>query len=423
MQSGQVATLDGSGSVDPDAAPAALTFSWSFVAKPVGSLLTDTDIADAQADAPSFVPDVQGAYVMRLKVDDGAATDEENVVVHADDTPPQIVIVPADGSTVNTTTPTIAVSYDDGLGSGLDLSSFHASLNGVDVTASTLVGSNGATHTPAAPLPFGENTAIARISDRAGNEGIAVSNFIVNTPPEIVTDPLTVAMVGELYEHDVDATDANGDPLTYSLTVSPESMAIDDTTGLVSWTPAVAGLVDVTVKVEDTRGGMALQAFQIDVADIPNGPPVLDPIGDRTVDLGSSLTIQLAATDPDGDPLTFLAQPMPLPENASLNGVTGEFTLTPSESQIGEIALTFFVGDGMLTDSESIIITVMEAPLGTPTSLVGRLLDTNDFVLGVETPIVGATVSLLDTWVSTSSNAVSEFTLTNLPSGSQVLGY
>ena len=302
VQSGQVATLDGSGSVDPDAAPAALTFSWSFVARPAGSLLTDTDIADAQADASSFVPDVQGAYVVRLTVDDGAATNEENVVVYADNTPPQIVIVPAHGSIVNTTTPTIAVSYDDGPESGLNLSSFYAFLNGVDVTASMFVGTNGATHTPATPLPFAENTAIARISDRAGNEAIAVSKFIVNTPPEIVTDPLTVAMVGKPYEYDVDATDADNDPLAFSLTVNPPGMTIDSPSGLIAWTPSEAGDTRVTVRVEDTRGGSAEQDFVVRIlVEGVKSPPIAAAGLNQTVAVGVRVTLDGSASrDPDG---------------------------------------------------------------------------------------------------------------------------
>lgn len=51
---------------------------------------------------------------------------------------------------------------------------------------------------------------------------------------------------------------------------------------------------------------------------------------------------------------------------------------------------------------------------GQNTTLSGRLLDTNDFVEGTETPIVGATVSLLDSIITTTSNLQGFFTLTNI---------
>ncbi len=63
---GFVTTLDGTGSADPDLDP--LTFSWSLVQKPAGSLVT---LIDADTDMPSFVPDVEGVYVARLVVNDG----------------------------------------------------------------------------------------------------------------------------------------------------------------------------------------------------------------------------------------------------------------------------------------------------------------------------------------------------------------
>ncbi len=53
-------------------------------------------------------------------------------------------------------------------------------------------------------------------------------------------------------------------------------------------------------------------------------------------------------------------------------------------------------------------------PSGQNTTLAGRLLDTNDFVLGVETPIVGATVSLLNTVSTTTSDAQGFFFLANI---------
>jgi len=51
---------------------------------------------------------------------------------------------------------------------------------------------------------------------------------------------------------------------------------------------------------------------------------------------------------------------------------------------------------------------------GQNTTFTGRLLDTNDFVLGTETPIVGATVSLLQTATSTISDSQGFFTLTDI---------
>ena len=148
---------------------------------------------------------------------------------------------------------------------------------------------------------------------------------------------------------------------------------------------------------------------------------MLGAIGDQTISLGSALNLQLTATDPDGDLVTFLAAPLPLPSNASLSAATGLFTFSPAADQVGVVILTFFAGDGELFDSETIVITVEGAAPGGATALTGLLLDTNDFVQGIETPVVGATVSLLGTGFSTTSDASGDFTLTGIPAGSQIL--
>ncbi len=71
--------LDGGGSYDPDGDP--LTFTWSFVSLPAGSRLTDADIEAAATATPLFVPDVAGAYVVRLRLSDSMQASFDNVMV------------------------------------------------------------------------------------------------------------------------------------------------------------------------------------------------------------------------------------------------------------------------------------------------------------------------------------------------------
>ena len=75
--------------------------------------------------------------------------------------------------------------------------------------------------------------------------------FLFNSSPVIESDPVTTAKEGVVYTYDVEATDPNGDTLTYSLTTSPTGMTINSTTGVISWTPTAAGSFDVTVEVSD----------------------------------------------------------------------------------------------------------------------------------------------------------------------------
>lgn len=80
---GQTATLDGTGSYDPDQWPYPVNYRWSIVSRPTASLLTDADIMNADTARPSITLDAGGVYVMSLTVGDGIDTSTDNVAVTA----------------------------------------------------------------------------------------------------------------------------------------------------------------------------------------------------------------------------------------------------------------------------------------------------------------------------------------------------
>jgi hypothetical protein len=90
-----------------------------------------------------------------------------------------------------------------------------------------------------------------------------------------------------------------------------------------------------------------------------NHPPVLNAVGNKSVDENVNLAFTLTATDPDGDTLTYSSTT--LPTGATLDSVTGAFTWTPTYDQAGSFPVTFAVTDNgtpNLNDSEAITITV-----------------------------------------------------------------
>jgi hypothetical protein len=91
---------------------------------------------------------------------------------------------------------------------------------------------------------------------------------------------------------------------------------------------------------------------------IINQAPVLDPIGDQSVEEGELLEITVSATDADDDPMTFSADN--LPDGADFDPETQTFSWTPRYNQAGIYAVDFEVSDGELTDSENISITVVK---------------------------------------------------------------
>ena len=94
-----------------------------------------------------------------------------------------------------------------------------------------------------------------------------------NHAPVINSNPITSSLVGVPYTYDVEATDADGDTLTYSLTSSPAGMTINASSGVISWTPSTVGDYDVTIEVTD-GGSFDTQSFTItvDITDVLSPP-------------------------------------------------------------------------------------------------------------------------------------------------------
>lgn len=99
VEVGRVAQLDGSQSSDPNGDP--LTYEWNFLETPEGSTAS---IEDADKAKARFIPDLEGTYVVELRVFDGELDSTDTVVVTARpfvNAPPQIVRVRLDGVPVD----------------------------------------------------------------------------------------------------------------------------------------------------------------------------------------------------------------------------------------------------------------------------------------------------------------------------------
>ncbi len=99
-------------------------------------------------------------------------------------------------------------------------------------------------------------------------DGTDTQNYVltVGTIPLITSTPITNAIVGQAYTYDVDAT---GSPVpTYTLTTAPAGMSINETTGVITWTPSATGDFDVVVAAVNVIGTDA-QTYTISVASVP----------------------------------------------------------------------------------------------------------------------------------------------------------
>ncbi|MEZ6048648.1 MAG: Ig domain-containing protein [Planctomycetaceae bacterium] len=86
----------------------------------------------------------------------------------------------------------------------------------------------------------------------------------VNGPPRFESVPPLLALVGQLYSHELLTSDPNDDTLTYTLINGPTGMTIDSNSGLIEWTPAVASSGWETFRVQISDGYyLVSQTFQV----------------------------------------------------------------------------------------------------------------------------------------------------------------
>jgi hypothetical protein len=186
----------------------------------------------------------------------------------------------------------------------------------------------------------------------------------MNHAPVFAAVAAQQAMVGQLFQLAVSATDADGDAIALTVSNSPTGATFTDNgngSGSFRWTPTAAQTGNHMVTFHATDAGSPMASATLDVTisvgAATNRPPVLAAIGDQQVDPGMTLSLTFSATDPENDALAFSMQP--LPSGASL--VAGQFSWTPNAGQLGSYPVTVTVADNgspSASDSEAIVITV-----------------------------------------------------------------
>jgi hypothetical protein len=199
-------------------------------------------------------------------------------------------------------------------------------------------------------------------------EAVSINVGSSNRPPVLGAIGHPTGDPGLPLEIAVAATDPDGDAIRLSATPLPVGASFSDAgdgTGTFSWTPDTSQLGNhaVTFQAEDAGVPAASdsEAVTITIGQV-NAPPVLAPIGNRSVKVGAALSIALSAQDPDGDALAFSATG--LPATALLgdagNG-TGTIDWVPAAGEVGVYDVTLSVGDAGTppeSDAESFTITV-----------------------------------------------------------------
>lgn len=221
-------------------------------------------------------------------------------------------------------------------------------------------------------------------TDRSGAAEVVIQ--VVNGMP-VTVDVETQTRAGTPVEVELAGLDPDGDPLTFDVVEGPAHGALDavtvgtttaaatgsqpdrtETRGTVTYTPETGFTGTDTFRYTASDGALTSEPGLVTVV-VSNGAPVA---ASQTVSTRSNTAVEitLGASDPNGDPLTFLI--VDGPGHGSLGSLTpagpGSATVeyTPELQFVGEDAFTFRVSDG--TESSNVATVTIEVQNEGPTA-------------------------------------------------------
>jgi len=284
----------------------------------------------------------------------GSATID--ITVSADNSPPTAAITaPGDGATFNA-------------GQSISFSGTASDVEDGDLTANLSwtssidgpIGGGGSFSTSG--LSVGLHTITASVTDSGGLPGSDQVDITIgtgNTAPTVtITAPADGAtfIPGQSISFSGTASDAEDGDLTSSLSWTSSIDGPIGSGGSFSTSGLSVGLHTITASVTDSGGLPGSATIDITVS-AGNSPPTVTNPGDQTNAEGDSVTLDIAASDPDGDTLTFSASG--LPSNLSIDTSTGQIagTLTFDSAGVHSVTVTADDGNGG-TDSITLSWTI-----------------------------------------------------------------
>lgn len=164
-----------------------------------------------------------------------------------------------------------------------------------------------------------------------------------NSAPSILSAPKLQVKIGNRWEYAVNATDSDGDPLTYELYLYKD-LVKKDSKGIFNWSPQKSdvGKVPYKIIVRDNFNASEEQSGEISV--ISNNAPQIPSAQKIFIEIGKQAKIILRGTDPDAeDKLTYKIKQAPEGVVASVDE-SGNLTLEGFKKSHGEIKLSLSDG-------------------------------------------------------------------------------
>ncbi|MCU0548662.1 MAG: choice-of-anchor C family protein [Leptolyngbya sp. Prado105] len=173
---------------------------------------------------------------------------------------------------------------------------------------------------------------------------LLVASQAINRAPVITSAPNLTTNLEQAYGYDLSGTDADGDPVLWSLEQRPEGMIINPKTGALRWQPTATQIGEHTVAVRliDSAGLYTVQEFTLTVTGT-NAPPMILSVPITRASQNQSYGYTAVASDPENTALTFgLGR---RPNGMTIDTQTGKLLWTPTGSQLGSHTIDVQVTD------------------------------------------------------------------------------
>lgn len=190
---------------------------------------------------------------------------------------------------------------------------------------------------------------------------LVINPFIgFNNSPNLLLEPIDFGGLNKLFVHNPNAFDIDGDSLSFKLVACKQDVGldvfgfkipdaangfasvkfeIDARTGQLVWeNPIRLGLYNIAIMVEEWRYieknksylriGYIVRDMQIEIILTDNNPPVITPLPDTCIIAGTSLNINVFASDVDNDRVTLTATGGPFQ-------LGGEDTILFTQNSVG----------------------------------------------------------------------------------------
>jgi len=226
----------------------------------------------------------------------------------------------------------------------------------------------------------------------------------VNLPPILVSIGLQSTVENTNLNFAVTSSDPDGDIPTLTTSTLPTGASFVDNgdgTGTFDWTPdfTQAGAHSVTFYATDDSLEVDLEVVTITVIETGNQAPVIATVGPQSTNENTSLNFTVTATDPDETIPVITSSTLP----SGATFVAGVFDWTPNFLQSGVYNVDFYATDGVLSDTESVVITIVE---------VGNQLP---ILAGIGAQTVDENVNLNFTITATDIESIPTLTTSALP--------